>query len=52
MMPHTDIVAGGWVARLPAGWRVYALLARLDRPIGSWLLFWPCVFGLALGAAL
>jgi 4-hydroxybenzoate polyprenyltransferase len=24
---------------------------RLDRPIGAWLLFWPCVFGLALGAA-
>jgi 4-hydroxybenzoate polyprenyltransferase len=23
---------------------------RLDRPIGIWLLFWPCVFGLALGA--
>jgi len=26
-------------------------LARLDRPIGTWLLYWPCVFGLALGAA-
>ena len=24
---------------------------RLDRPIGAWLLFWPCVFGLTLGAA-
>ena len=24
---------------------------RLDRPIGTWLLFWPCVFGLLLGAA-
>jgi 4-hydroxybenzoate polyprenyltransferase len=23
---------------------------RMDRPIGSWLLFWPCVFGLMLGA--
>jgi 4-hydroxybenzoate polyprenyltransferase len=23
---------------------------RLDRPIGTWLLFWPCVLGLALGA--
>jgi 4-hydroxybenzoate polyprenyltransferase len=23
---------------------------RLDRPIGTWLLVWPCVFGLALGA--
>ena len=25
-------------------------LMRLDRPIGTWLLFWPCVFGLVLGA--
>lgn len=24
---------------------------RLDRPIGIWLLFWPCVFGLCAGAA-
>jgi 4-hydroxybenzoate polyprenyltransferase len=24
---------------------------RLDRPIGTWLLFWPSVFGLVLGAA-
>lgn len=28
----------------------YLRLARLDRPIGTWLLYWPCVFGLALGA--
>lgn len=26
----------------------YALLARWDRPIGIWLLFWPCVWGLFL----
>jgi 4-hydroxybenzoate polyprenyltransferase len=29
----------------------YLRLMRLDRPIGIWLLYWPCVFGLALGAA-
>jgi 4-hydroxybenzoate polyprenyltransferase len=28
----------------------YARLARWDRPIGFWLLFWPCVWGLALAA--
>jgi 4-hydroxybenzoate polyprenyltransferase len=28
----------------------YLRLARLDGPIGAWLLYWPCVFGLALGA--
>ena len=29
----------------------YFRLMRLDRPIGIWLLYWPCVFGIALGAA-
>lgn len=33
---------------LPARLRAFAVLARFDRPIGWWLLFWPCVFGLAL----
>jgi 4-hydroxybenzoate polyprenyltransferase len=46
-----DAVARTWVERAPASWRPYLRLARLDRPIGTWLLFWPCVFGLALGAA-
>lgn len=48
---HTDIVATGWVARLPAGWRGYALLLRLDRPIGIWLLFLPGLWGIALAGA-
>ena len=38
----------GFVALLPAIARPYALLARFDRPIGWWLLYWPCTFGLAL----
>jgi len=42
--------AGGWVARLPEGWRPYALLMRLDRPIGSWLLVLPGFWALALAA--
>lgn len=29
----------------------YMQLMRLDRPIGSWLLFWPCGWSLALSAA-
>ncbi len=48
---HTDIAADGWVARLPAAWRPYALLIRLDRPIGVWLLFLPGVWGLLLARA-
>jgi 4-hydroxybenzoate polyprenyltransferase len=45
---HTDIRAEGWVALLPAAWRPYALLARLDRPIGVWLLFLPGLWGIVL----
>ncbi|MFC3123548.1 4-hydroxybenzoate octaprenyltransferase [Pseudoroseomonas globiformis] len=47
---HTDIRARGWVAQLPDGWRPYALLMRLDRPIGSWLLFLPGLWAFALAA--
>lgn len=38
----------GLVARLPQPLRNFALLARFDRPIGWWLLFWPCAWGLFL----
>ncbi|GBQ88017.1 4-hydroxybenzoate polyprenyltransferase [Acetobacter nitrogenifigens DSM 23921 = NBRC 105050] len=48
--PHTDIRLTGWVSRLPAAVRPYALLARLDRPIGTWLLFLPGVWGILLPA--
>jgi len=45
-----DAVATSWVDGAPRFVRPYLRLMRLDRPIGAWLLFWPCVFGLALGA--
>ena len=38
----------GWIGALPAALRPFASLMRLDRPIGTWLLFWPCAWGLAL----
>jgi 4-hydroxybenzoate polyprenyltransferase len=41
-----------WIDQLPARFRPYARLARLDRPAGSWLLFWPCAWGLALAGGL
>ena len=50
MQGYTDIHTQGLVARLPAGWRPYALLARLDRPIGSWLLFLPGLWAFAIAA--
>ena len=37
---------------LPAVVAPYAALARFDRPIGWWLLFWPCAFAMALAGAL
>ena len=47
---HTpDSQHQGLVALLPAAARPFALLARFDRPIGWWLLYWPCAFGVALG---
>ena len=49
-MAHTDIVRTGWVARLPAAWVPYALLARADRPIGFWLLFLPGLWAIVLAA--
>ena len=48
MQGWTDIAATGWVARLPARWRAYATLARLDRPIGSWLLFLPGLWSIVI----
>ncbi|MBN9511023.1 MAG: 4-hydroxybenzoate octaprenyltransferase [Alphaproteobacteria bacterium] len=48
MVPHTDIAAAGWVRRLPRAWVPFALLARLDRPIGWWLLFLPGLWAILL----
>lgn len=38
----------GLLRLLPAASRPYALLARFDRPIGWWLLFWPSAWAVAL----
>ncbi len=43
-----DSEARGIVARLPRLPRALALLARFDRPIGWWLLFWPGAWAIAL----
>ena len=51
MQPHTDIVATGWVALLPRSWLPWLLLARVDRPIGIWLLFLPGLWGILLSRA-
>jgi 4-hydroxybenzoate polyprenyltransferase len=38
----------GLIGALPEAMRPYASLMRLDRPIGTWLLYWPCAWSVAL----
>ena len=50
-MAATDTVPDserrGLIGALPRRVRPYASLIRLDRPIGTWLLFWPCAWSVA-----
>ena len=44
-----DAVAGNWVDKFaPATAKPYLRLMRADRPIGTWLLLIPCLWGLGL----
>ncbi|TIB73999.1 4-hydroxybenzoate polyprenyl transferase [Wallemia mellicola] len=36
---------------LPAKWKPYFLLTRADRPIGTFLLFWPCAWSITLASS-
>jgi len=49
---RTDIVPDserrGFIGGLPPRLRPYGSLMRLDRPIGTWLLYWPCAWAVAL----
>ena len=50
-MTHSDIAAGDWIdRRLPKGLRPYVRLMRRDRPIGTWLVLWPCLWSLTLAS--
>jgi 4-hydroxybenzoate polyprenyltransferase len=31
-----------WIDKLPPKLAPYVFLTRLDKPIGTWLLYWPC----------
>lgn len=47
----TDIPANDWIDRqAPPRLRPYLRLARLDRPIGTWLLLLPCWWGVAIAS--
>ena len=43
-----DAAAKSWVDRMPSFVRPYLRLARADRPIGVWLLLWPCWWSILL----
>ena len=46
-----DAVKNHWIYRYaPAAAVPYLQLMRADRPIGTWLLLWPCLWSLALGS--
>ena len=38
----------GLIGALPPRLRPFASLMRVDRPIGTWLLYWPCAWSVAL----
>ena len=52
MTASSDIVPDserrGFIGALPPRLRPFASLIRLDRPIGTWLLYWPCAWSVAL----
>ncbi|MGV6871685.1 4-hydroxybenzoate octaprenyltransferase [Pseudochelatococcus sp. B33] len=49
--PLPDAAPGNWVdTHAPRPWRPYLRLARIERPIGSWLLLLPCWWSSALAA--
>lgn len=44
-----DSLPGHWSTRFAPEWALpYLQLARLERPIGTWLLLWPCWWSVAL----
>ena len=45
-----DAIPASWVNGTPPAMQPFLRLMRLDRPHPAWLLYWPCVFGLVLGA--
>ena len=52
-MPVADAAADNWVDQYaPAATRPYLKLMRADRPVGTWLLLWPCFWSITLAAPL
>ncbi|MCL4140812.1 UNVERIFIED_CONTAM: hypothetical protein GTU68_019797 [Idotea baltica] len=47
-LPTKETLAQTVVKSVPATLQPYLQLMRIDKPIGSWLLFWPCAWSLSL----
>jgi 4-hydroxybenzoate polyprenyltransferase len=48
---HTDIQDQATIfQKTPASWHPFIKIARLDRPIGTWLLLFPALWGLTLAS--
>ena len=47
----TDLRRLNWIEKLPEQYKPYAYLARIDRPIGAWLLALPGWWGITLAAS-
>ena len=45
-----ETAKGSIVDSFPTSIQPYLKLNRLDRPIGYWLLFWPCSWSISLAA--
>jgi 4-hydroxybenzoate polyprenyltransferase len=41
----------GWLKHLPEKWIPYAELMRLEKPVGTWLLFIPCTWSILFAAS-
>ncbi|KAG0214196.1 Para-hydroxybenzoate--polyprenyltransferase, mitochondrial precursor (PHB:polyprenyltransferase), partial [Mortierella sp. GBA43] len=39
-----------WLDRMPKSIQPYLYLTRIDKPIGTWLLFWPCAWGITMAS--
>ncbi|MDV7338202.1 4-hydroxybenzoate octaprenyltransferase [Terasakiella sp. A23] len=47
---RSDIIYQGWVGTMPKAIQPYLILMRADRPIGTWLLLFPCWWTLTLAS--
>ncbi|KAH9951854.1 UbiA prenyltransferase family-domain-containing protein [Amylocystis lapponica] len=49
-LPSSPVVVRSWVENVPAKVRPYFYLMRVDKPIGTLLLFYPCAWSITMAA--